>query len=434
LLEAKMSITKSVKQSESLAKVMDSFVSNVEGLRGFVENIKPVAAAHDKQVGEELQTLKSKIGDVIRSIPARVKETAEEGRLRKTWEEVAEDKVEKMVTSILDTYQEYKKLPWLTTSRVEILQRSALVMLTSYFDYFLCDLIRCYYKIYPESLSDKDLSLSVIELRSCADIEEAVELILNKKIENILYGGLENEKLFMKNYLKVELREDLINWDVINEAIERRNISVHNDGIVNRRYLKRVKRRSMPEAAAVVKEGVKLGVSDDYFRKVSDEILVAGVILMQTCWRKWLTGRLKDADRNLGSHLYVLSLRKEHDVLERIGLFAKEIKVHSRETRHEIDMYYCLAVKMKGETSELNVELAKFDEASLSPQDMLHVSALKNDLQGFYENLEKPGALTGMAKVDFYRGPFFAELSQDSNYRKRIEEAFGKEDKKTTRD
>jgi hypothetical protein len=433
-MEEKMGTTKSTKQSESLARVIDSFVSNVEGLRGFVENIKPVAAAHDKRVVEELETLKSKIGDVIRSIPAREKETVEEERQRKPREEVAEDKVGKIVADIMDVYQQYRKLPWLTASRVQILQRSALVMLVSYFDYFLYDLIRCYYKMYPESLSDTDLSISVIELRSCADIDEAVELILNKKIEKILNEGLEKVKLFMKNYLKVELGENLIKWDVINEAIERRNISVHNDGIVNRRYLKRVRRRGMTDAEAVVKEGVRLGVSDDYFRKVSDEILVAGVILMQTCWRKWLRGHLKDADINLVSHLYGLSLRGEHDAMERMGLFAKEIKVHSPETRHEIDMYYCLAVKMKGKTSELNAELATFDEASLSPQDMLYVSALKNDLQGFYENFERPSALTGMIKEDFYSSPFFAHWSQDSNYHKRIEEAFGKESKKTTHD
>ena len=427
-----MAVTKDTKKSEPMARVMDSFVSNVEGLRGFVESIKPLAAAHDKRVDEELQTLKSRIGDVIRSVPARKKETVEEKRQKETSEEVAEDKVEKVVIGILDLYQEYRKLPWLTTSRVEILQRSALVMLVSYFDYFLYDLIRCYYKIYPDSLSDKDLSISVTDLKSCTDIEEAVELILNKQAEKILNEGLEKAKLFIKNYLKVELRENLIKWDVINEATERRNISVHNDGIINRRYLRRVKRRSMPDAEAVVKEGVKLGVSDDYFRKVSDEILVAGVILMQTCWRKWLKGHTKDADINLGSHLDGLALRGAYDVIERMGLFAKEVKIHSPGKRREIDMYYCLALKMKGKTSELKIELDKFDEASLSPQDMLYLSALKSDLQGFYENLGRSGALTGMAEVDFYHSPFFVEWSQDSNYHKRIEEAFGKGDKKAT--
>ncbi len=423
------------KDSNKLAasNVMDSFVGNIEVLRWFVKNIKPVAAAHDTQVSTQLEILMKGIGDILRSVPERIPEPIKKGAPTKKKPQISEGEIEKTAKKIFDVYQEYEKLPWLKMGGIEILYRSALVMLASYFDCFLCDLIGGYYRIHPEGLSDKDLSINASELRSCADIEEALELLVNKKIENVSYKGMEDQKAFMKQFLKIDLRENLISWDVINEAIERRNILVHNNGIINSRYLKRVRTSGVQEDKQPMKEGERLIVSDEYFSKVIDEILVAGVILMQICWRKWMKNSVKDADRNLLSHLFQMRVDEEYDVLERIGLFVKEIKVHTAETRHELDMHYCLAIKEKGGKSELKAELSKFDESALTPHEMLYVSALKNDMDSFCENLKKAGSVIGMPKAAFYQDPFFKELRNNANYKKMIEEAFG-DDKEAMRD
>jgi hypothetical protein len=420
-----MTTVKSEKSKKFAAsEVMDNFIKNIEVLRWFVKYIKPEAAAHDVAINNELEKLKKAIGDDLRSIPERITEPAEEGGSRKATLQLSEEEIEKTVQKIIDISQDYQKLWWLISGEVEVLHRSALIMLASYFDCFLSDLISGYYIIHPEGL-DKELSISASELRSCADIEEALELIVNKKIENISYKGLEDQKAFMKNFLKIDLKENLIDWNLINETIERRNILVHNNGIINNRYLKRVSVSGVQEESQTIKLGERLIVSDEYFNKVIDEILVASVILMQICWRKWMKDSAKDADRNLLSHFFPMKVLGQYDVLKRLGLFAKEIKVHGDGTRHELDMYYCLAIKEKGESAKLKEELSKFDESTLTPHEMLYVSGLKNDIASFYENLKKPDSVKGMIKTEFLRDPIFKDFRSNDSYEKMIEEAIG---------
>jgi len=86
-------------------------------------------------------------------------------------------------------------------------------------------------------------------------------LVINKRIESILYGNLEAQKDYLKRDLKIDLKENIVNWDLINEAVERRNIIIHNNGEINRRYLGSINLSVVPEVNKNLKEGKTLGVN-----------------------------------------------------------------------------------------------------------------------------------------------------------------------------
>ena len=150
-----------------------------------------------------------------------------------------------------------KALPHLTQSNVKLLHKSAFVMLISYFDFLISDLIHYFYQRYPESLSGKELSIKLNELKLCDHLTEAMDYIVNKEVDKVLYDSLEVQKGYLKNYLKIDIKENIIHWDKINEAIERRNIIVHNNSKINRRYLKSVDLSVIPEKTKNLKEGKK---------------------------------------------------------------------------------------------------------------------------------------------------------------------------------
>jgi hypothetical protein len=408
----------------SPGRIFNSFTNNIENLMEFVASIAPIATAFDEKALGKLESLKSGIEDIL-SQPCPYFSPKDGNSATTTQSKIIVNP--ETVNKIIEVVQKYRRLPWLKTERTELLYKSALVMLASCFDYLITDIIRCYHKRFQDSFSDKNLTINLLELKSCADRDEAIDLLLNKKLDNIMYGSLDSQKAYLVNDIKIDLMEKAINWDFINEVIERRNIIVHNDGIVNRRYLKNVKIAEVGENPDLLKEGMKLCVSNRYFKIVSKEILFAGIVLLQICWRKWVKEDLSEADTALMNIMYELTLKKEYDVLERVGLFSRQVNPYDTESRYIFDFIYYLSLKCQGKNQELESYLAKIDKSVLRPKLLVALSALYGDRDGFYNNLKKAAAIGDLTKSDFADSSLvflLNEFQQDEDYEKKFNEIF----------
>ncbi|MDD4923013.1 MAG: hypothetical protein PHS30_11130, partial [Bacteroidales bacterium] len=144
---------------------------------------------------------------------------------------------------------------------------------------------------------------------------------------------------------------------MINEAIERRNLVIHNNGTINRKYLRNVDVSIIPENRKQIKEGEKLNISKGYFERVHDELLIAGIVLTHTCWRKWEKNKNEDADDNLIAIVEELAQKRKYMVLERIGTFCKRIKAYNDENKYIFEIKYCEGLKGLGRKNELQEEL-----------------------------------------------------------------------------
>lgn len=71
-------------------------------------------------------------------------------------------------------------------------------MLISHFDFLVSDLIRHFHHLHPDNLSGKDPSISYNELKLFGDIPEALEYLISKEVEKILYSNLEDQKNTLK--------------------------------------------------------------------------------------------------------------------------------------------------------------------------------------------------------------------------------------------
>ena len=87
-----------------------------------------------------------------------------------------------------------------------------------------------------------------------------------------------------------------------------------------------------------VKAGDRLKVSARYFLEVYIEIFIAGIILIQNCWRKWLRDDLQTADSTLMDSINKgLSLR-EFEVAKRLGQFSKKIILYDEEQKDILNL------------------------------------------------------------------------------------------------
>ena len=101
------------------------------------------------------------------------------------------------------------------------------------------DLLNFYYLSYPAALPSDGKLLSLADLREIGSIDEAEKFLIMKEIDAFLHDSTEGQIDYFIKRFKVDLKcvSPYLNW--LLEVFLRRNLFVHNNGIVNKIYLKR---------------------------------------------------------------------------------------------------------------------------------------------------------------------------------------------------
>jgi len=126
--------------------------------------------------------------------------------------------------------------------------RRTLISSVSLTENFLQDLARAVYKTYPEKVNSKDTAEAIgqqIKLMQVifdsTDKTEMIDKIIEEKIRGIFYGNpidffeKDKAKLGFDNIFKDKYPNALQQYA---EIINRRNINIHNDGCVDRKYIR----------------------------------------------------------------------------------------------------------------------------------------------------------------------------------------------------
>jgi len=161
------------------------------------------------------------------------------------YSEVAYEYFEYVAESNFDDIEEalgYEKdeIDWdqfkheLDHSRKEILYDQALVNLISLFEYYVSNLLRWIYRNDSSTQDNLRVSLTYEDIR--LNMDNLLDFILNQYL-NYLNWPARKKKL--NSNLKFNWKEELPGSDIIDEAIERRNLIVHNKGRINKSYLKK---------------------------------------------------------------------------------------------------------------------------------------------------------------------------------------------------
>ncbi len=410
-----MATKKAKKEKEQLAfeSIHNSFTTNIESLEAFVNNVAPIAEKHDQATRKKMDKFTKQMFKIF-GLP---KGKIDQRKRKQVVERITEDQANQIIQLTAD-------LPRLTMPQAELLYRSSFVMLVSYFDFLLSDLVHYFYRKYPESLSGKELPLTLSELKLLGGVDEAVDSVINKEADSVLYKSLGEQKLYLKNTLKIDTKDSIINWNKLVESVERRHIVVHNDCKINRRYLSNVDLSQIPEKAKDLKEGTMVRITEKYFKSVFEEICVSGLVLLQVCWRKWEKDDISSADSRLILDIYDALVKEDWTCVERLGLFSKECKVEDQASRLVLDVNYCQSLKWQGKKGELDEELKKFDISALSPKFALAVYALRSDRNHFYDSVKNAIIVDKMSEEHFMEWPLFRELRKDPDYEEKIKAVF----------
>ena len=161
---------------EGVAAIGYNFTTNQEALSDFVNTLSPIAKQQDEtgigRITEGITSVLTELGYSESQLKAHKDEKL--GKPENPPLISKEDAGHRLLTIA-------RALIPLTVPKQMTLFRSAFVMLNSNFDQLIADLISYFYKEFPDALhSDNSLTLS--ELQSCSDIDEAREFVTAKTV------------------------------------------------------------------------------------------------------------------------------------------------------------------------------------------------------------------------------------------------------------
>lgn len=176
--------------------------------------------------------------------------------------------------------------------------KTYLAILTMQFDSFLIELLHSTYRINPAMFDINQMSISYEDIRNCSSETEIEDLVLNQWIDSMLRGSIKDKIIRLMNFYKIQFLELIPSLKIVFEMYSRRNLYVHNNGIVNKEYISKSREMKFP-----VDTEIKLGglapLSDEYFNKIVPHHISSRFSIVHLCWHKCSKKKLAIANLSL---------------------------------------------------------------------------------------------------------------------------------------
>jgi hypothetical protein len=438
-------------EPRDFSEIDSQFECNVQALRVFSQQIGELADQHDRAIVEEFTTNLSGLLEIdLTAIPDE-EDTCEPGNALAietsssteagvdSGRDIPQDDTVTPPASKTMMLEQVKRLfqdPDRTSQFIKccrsfskqsptqgpLLRRSALVILASYFDLLFSDLIQSFYLRHPTALPSDEYVLSLADLRAIGSIEEAERYLITKESDKVLRRSLEDQLGYLSNRPKIDLEPltDCIND--LTELVQRRNLLIHNDGIVNRIYLARVP-QSYTEANEI-EEGQQLHVDPQYLSNAIETVYVAGIILIQQCWRKWEKEESEQADGALIDHIYESLLEKRHALTIRLAQYGSSIDFATDHDSRIVTINRAIALKELGEIEEMERVLSERDWSSCATKFRLALHVLRDEEGSVFELLPKAIAVEEVGRQALEEWPLFRSLRTNQRFLEAIEQYF----------
>jgi len=313
----------------------------------------------------------------------------------------------KNYTILKNTTETLKKLAIKFRSK-EFIFYSTLMNLVSIFHKLLSDIIHIISELHPERLKLDDDLISFNDLKNVKKIDEAKDIILSRKIDSLLYEGIEDHFKFIEDStgLKFDFLEE--HMEGLKEIIQRRNIFVHNDGIVNNQYLEKVDKKLIKKFSA--KKNEKLKTNKDYLRDSINLFEAVGVYMTATIWKNF-EPKKKERSAFLNDHIvYPRLLEKRNFVAEHIAEFIINDKNAKATIKDCATLNRWLAIKQDGRFKKIEKEVEEIDFSSREKTLQLGLLALLDNKKQFFILLPKCIKSKELAIEEYKEFPIFEKM------------------------
>ena len=265
---------------------------------------------------------------------------------------------------------------------IALLYQSSLISLISAVECFLSQIIHTYYDTVPESLSDKDKVFSFDDLKNFNSVEDARTYLIEKKVNDLMRKSFTDWISFFKDKTGLSMSYLTPYMDTLVETCERRNLLVHNAGIVNTIYLSKVSlslRKGKKKDDRLHLSRQYLDDRIDYFEKYS--LLIAAEL-----WKK-LKPKVNKRAELLSDIAYKHLRSARWSVAEGLSYFMKMDK-STKETYQLIGtLNYWQCLKKQDRWAEVKEESERADFSAKGIRFQLGHLALLENKPKFFEQV-----------------------------------------------
>lgn len=310
------------------------------------------------------------------------------------------------IKSKIDSYN-------LSISQKGILYQSTLINLVVFFEILIGKLIKQRLISYPKSGGIENKSLTLSEINSLGSIENALDYLIDSEVESVLRKKYEDWIEYFKKNMNVNV--DALNQknNMIVEITQRRNLFVHNKGIINNIYLKKVD----PSFTVGLEIGNTIKITEDYLYQSLDLIEHIGIILAMEAWiaidkksevrveliNDLAFNYLEGGRWELANDLYKLILKD---------------KASTSQDKSIANINVWLCVKRLGKFDSIREEVVKADYSDRQSNIKLSYYALLNNKEKVFELLEE--VLRNYdeeeVRMNILRWPVLAEYKEEPEY------------------
>ena len=369
-----------------LYRVWQAFSANWGSLRLFGEQISQVADRLDRQTVKEIAQV---FADVFGDTPEQVEEelleffpsldeldiyptSADRADVREVMQVFENQRFKQRVLEwllenprkshkFLQAWTDYLAQP---PANGILLRRSALVSLVGTLEILLEALFFGYYFYVDSSSRTSDMT--------------AREQTARKQAEKAMHSGGWRGRIEKFTELGVDLKGIGDYLDQVVEITQRRNLIVHNEGVIDARYM----RNSPPEyRPAGAKEGVMLIVSTRYLNRAFDVVMLLAFALSQACWRQWQPKKSKRQANRVVENLIYQTLRfKRYILVQDLARLAYELPL-PRRTRQLVLVNHAIALRDLGEKTAMGPLLSELKKKKRDWRVTIALAILQEDFR-----------------------------------------------------
>jgi hypothetical protein len=267
-----------------------------------------------------------------------------------------------------------------------------------------------HFALHPSALDAQDKEFSLGELEAFADITEARDALIARKVDSFVAKGLTEWSRWTSQTLKATLEELAPDARVLHELFQRRHIIVHSAGRVSRQYLARVDFGSEPPPDI----GTPLPVSRAYLEEALDALDVVGTLLALVAWQRWDRAEADQAASQLGLVGYDLLTSESWTATRVVCSKGRSLLNLPKATELQTEVNEWIARKRQDSAASIAPEVREWDVSAAAGRFQLARAALLDDLDRVFELLPSLIDQGEVTLTNFVSWPLLQEAREDS--------------------
>ena len=309
---------------------------------------------------------------------------------------------------------------------INLLYTNSLISLLSNVEWFFSQVLHYYYDEHPESAGVQKRTLTLKDLKTFGTVDDAEKYLIEVKIDEVLRGNFESWTSLLKEEIGLGLGYLKDVMDELIEIYQRRNLFVHNGGVVNSIYISKVKESLRKE----IKIGEKLVVDKQYLENSICKLKKAFILIGAELWKK-LNPDDEKRGEVLGEIVYENLLHSRWDICEGLCYFSlNDFKINPVD-KTIAQINYWLCKKELGQYSQIEKEVKKIDYSDKKEIFQLGLYAIRGETENIIETLQitLETNQTNIERIEEF--PLLREFRETEEYKNfKSESKFFKEENK----